>query len=149
MRHFPGHRGRSPKKSCDSIVTWQFLLQNHRGRAPRTLNCASIAISVVLKAFRTRNRLGACDHLFCFSLLTALNVNFLVSPFNPSRRIGYATVINLTLVAQSVAALVCESFIITKYTYRPSWKTFEGSCKNIYLQKKKTYSNGKHTALGR
>ena len=33
------------------IMTWLFLLQNHHGWAPRTLNCASMAILVILKVF--------------------------------------------------------------------------------------------------
>ena len=48
----------------------------------------------------------------------------------------YATVVNLTL--ESVAALVCEGFVIARnyQIYSPSWKTFGKSCKNIYVQKK-------------
>ena len=64
-----------------------------------------------------------------------------------ARRIGYATVVNLTLVAQSVAALVYESFVIARnhQIYRPSWKTFEKSCENICLQKKDIQERKKHS----
>jgi hypothetical protein len=48
-----------------------------------------------------------------FVLFFTVDVNFLVT-FNSSRRIGYATVVNLTLVAQSIAALVCEGFVIAR-----------------------------------
>ena len=51
-------------------------------------------------------------------------------------------------MAQSVAALVCEGFVIARnhQIYRPSWKTSKNHAKTS-IYRKKTYRNGKHTAL--
>ena len=90
---------------------------------------------MVLNAFRTRQFLSFTSNVWTF---------------NSSRRIGYATVVNLTVVAQSVAALVCEGFVIARnYQITAHLGKHSKNHAKISIYRKKTYRDGKHTALGR